>query len=311
MIAFLSKYLIVNMRKIWIIVWICVGSVVYAQTNKPKVHEVEVGESLYSIAKKYKVSVKDIFKINPSIADSTILPGQLIKIPVLIPSTSPKMPQNTTVQPGKSSTTTSTPKSVAPTKTVPTSTSKSVFHEVEQDQTLYSIARKYSVSVEDLQKWNNIKDASIKPGTKLIISPNGPLKYVDGVKEVKTLNPSTTPVRTNITYNDVQDMYYQNYLDAKSTGREDVIERGTAAKLQTENAMMGNNYFALHKTATIGSILKVKNLVNNKYCFVKVIGKLPETGENENILMRISGAAQKDLGINLDKCYVELIYYPL
>jgi LysM repeat protein len=288
---------------------------VYAQNNKPKVHEVEVGESLYSIAKKYKVSVKEIFKINPSIADSTILPGQLIKIPILTPSSSPKIPQNSTVKssttPTKSPAATQSSQSVTPSKTVPAASTKSVFHEVEQDQTLYSIARKYSVSVEDLQKWNNIKDANIKPGTKLVISPNGPLKYVEGVKEVKTLNPSTTPVRTNITYNDVQDMYYQNYLDAKSTGRDDVIERGTAGKLQTENAMMGSNYFALHKTATIGSILKVKNLVNNKYCFVKVIGKLPETGENENILMRISGAAQKDLGINLEKCYVELIYYPL
>ena len=287
-----------------------------AQTSKPKVHEVEIGESLYSIAKKYKVSVKQIYKINPSIADSTILPGQLIKIPTT-PVVAPTkvVTPNTTVKPttpSKPTNTTTTPtKTNVSTKPIPSSTSKAVFHEVEQDQTLYSIARKYSVSVEDLQKWNNLKDVNIKPGSKLIISPSGPLKYVEGEKEVKTINPSTTPVRTSITYNDVQDMYYQNYLDAKSTGRDDVIERGTAARLQTENAMMGNNYFALHKTASIGSVIKVKNLVNNKYCFVKVIGKLPETGENENILMRISGAAQKDLGINMDKSYVELLYYPL
>ncbi len=297
------------MRKIWIVICICLGSVLYAQTSKPKVHEVEVGESLYSIAKKYKVSVKEIYKINPSISDSTIIPGQLIKIPVTTAITPSKTPSN---NPAVKSSIPVKTTPTTPVKTVPaTNTAKSVYHEVEQDQTLYSIARKYSVSVEDLQKWNSLKDVNIKPGTKLIISPNGPLKYVEGEKEVKTLNPSPKPVKTIITYNDVQDMYYQNYLDAKSTGRDDVIERGTAAKLQTENAMMGNNYFALHKTATIGSIIKVKNLVNNKYCFVKVIGKLPETGENENILMRISGAAQKDLGINLDKSYVELLYYPL
>ena len=43
-------------------------------------HTIEKGESLYIIAKKFSVSVDDIFKINPGLTDK-IKPGQIIKIP--------------------------------------------------------------------------------------------------------------------------------------------------------------------------------------------------------------------------------------
>jgi membrane-bound lytic murein transglycosylase D len=45
-------------------------------------------------------------------------------------------------------------------------------HEVGAGDTLYSISRRYSLTVDQLRKYNNIgKDTAIRPGQKLKLSP--------------------------------------------------------------------------------------------------------------------------------------------
>jgi hypothetical protein len=44
-------------------------------------HLVEVGENLFRIAQSYNSTVEDIWLINPSLIDNTIIPGQVIKVP--------------------------------------------------------------------------------------------------------------------------------------------------------------------------------------------------------------------------------------
>lgn len=47
---------------------------------------------------------------------------------------------------------------------------KSMFHTVQKGDTLYSISRKYNVSVDKLRKLNNLdKDSSIYPGDNLVV----------------------------------------------------------------------------------------------------------------------------------------------
>lgn len=43
-------------------------------------------------------------------------------------------------------------------------------YQVRQTDTLYSIARRFGISVEQLKKWNNLSDSSIKIGQTLVIS---------------------------------------------------------------------------------------------------------------------------------------------
>ena len=55
-------------------------------------------------------------------------------------------------------------------------------------------------------------------------------------------------------------------------------------------------YLALHKTAPMGSLVKVINRMTNKEVEVRVVGNLPETGLNRNVLLRLSSAAYEKLG---------------
>lgn len=50
-------------------------------------------------------------------------------------------------------------------------------------------------------------------------------------------------------------------------------------------------YLALHRTAPIGTLVQVRNEFNNQSLWVKVIGRLPDTGVNDKILVKLSAQA--------------------
>ncbi len=107
-------------------------------------HKVEVKETLYSISRKYSAKVEDIKAANTDLkADISI--GQILRIPYkgTIPSTNPSSSSNFKI------------------------------HTVEKKETLYSISKLYSISVETLLKANQGADAGLKEGQELKIPVNG------------------------------------------------------------------------------------------------------------------------------------------
>ena len=104
-------------------------------------HTVEKGETIYQIALKYQVTPFDIFRLNPDakngIQENTIL---------LIPKTASKVVSQET---------------------------KNIIHEVKAKETLYSIAKEYEITVDQINEWNEelLKDG-LKKGD-LILTANG------------------------------------------------------------------------------------------------------------------------------------------
>ena len=102
--------------------------------NSYILHEVEAGETLYALSRKYGASVQEIKDANGSGVNSLNV-GQK----VLIPYNPDLFSQGNTV------------------------------HVVKSSETLFSISRKYGVMVDDLKKWNNISGNSISIGQKLVV----------------------------------------------------------------------------------------------------------------------------------------------
>ena len=288
------------------------------------IHVVDLGETLYSISKKYSSPMGEIWKYNPTIVDSVIVPGQILKIPfnekafqkpvVKTPPVSNVKPVITKPTPEVKPVITTKP--VAPVSTivqpkVKFDSTKIVYHLVEKGQTLYSISRTYNQPVEKIVDWNDLGETpNIQPGQKLIISPFGPIKVIDDKKVVVELKPSPTPVKTKVALNDQQDFLFDEFSKQKSASKAgSKSERGSSTWLETGSPMMKSNYFCLSKTAPIGTIVKVTNLVNQKYVLLKVIGKLPNTQENNDILLRISPAAKKDGVFFEGKNFTQIDYY--
>lgn len=216
------------------------------------------------------------------------------------------------------------PKPVTPAPAIPVannSDNNTIVHEVTEGQTLYAIARKYGVDIVSLKEWNNLPDYNVQFGANLIIYLNQDEEELPVKVEEKTIPKEPVakplekkdlpaPVKASIQVNSLQDMMYQHYLDAKSRGTNPQKEKVSLAWLKSEGGKSSTNYFALHKTAPSGTIIKITNLINKKYVFVKVIGKLPENSENKNIALKVSPAAKSELGLGGEKAYVETTYYP-
>ncbi len=47
----------------------------------------------------------------------------------------------------------------------------STFHAVARGETVFSIAQRYGVTVEELRKWNGLKGNAIRRGQRLWVSP--------------------------------------------------------------------------------------------------------------------------------------------
>ena len=74
------------------------------------------------------------------------------------------------------------------------------------------------------------------------------------------------------------------------------VETGIGAYVSDVN-LNQNRYYALHRTAPKGTIIKVTNTMNGQYVYVKVVGSLPDTGDNNNQVIKVSEAAAKKMGV--------------
>ncbi|MFZ4679911.1 MAG: LysM peptidoglycan-binding domain-containing protein [Flavobacterium sp.] len=142
--------------------------------NPSDFYEVQKGDNLFSIAKKFNVSLEDLKKWN-NLNDSNVEQGSKLAL------------VNNDEEPAKESTY----------KTE----LKITEHIVDRGETLGSIARKYDVSISDIKDWNKIEDSNIQLGVKLIVGK----KYV-----VSTDTKNTQTKKENIAVNDRDEvkLYY-------------------------------------------------------------------------------------------------------
>lgn len=76
-----------------------------------------------------------------------------------------------------------------------------------------------------------------------------------------------------------------------------------------DNAKSNRKFLALHKTAPSGTMIKIRNETNNREIFVRVVGKLAESEENADTLVKISKSAYDKLEANDSRFKVEVTYF--
>ncbi len=132
-----------------------------AQANKREVnfliHKVSVGDTIFSLAKKYNTSVEAIKNLN-GISERKLKVGMELKIPLKEDSQSlPKEDPFSSPKRGESL------ESVVITYTV------------KKGDTLKKIAQKYGISAEELEKINQLRDKNLRPGQKLYVKILAPI----------------------------------------------------------------------------------------------------------------------------------------
>ncbi|HEY3430246.1 MAG TPA: peptidoglycan-binding protein, partial [Cyclobacteriaceae bacterium] len=90
-------------------------------------------------------------------------------------------------------------------------------------------------------------------------------------------------------------------------GSDEIVEAGLAELIEGTDG--NRKYLALHRTAPAGTILKIRNEMNNREVFVRVMGKLPDTALTDKLVIKISKSAYDRLGAIDQRFRVEVTYY--
>jgi LysM repeat protein len=261
-------------------------------------HTVAQKETLFSISKLYNVPVDDLKKWNNLTGISLDIGQQLIVRKKSGTSTAVSVVQSGNVKNAEG------------------------VHTVSQKETMYSIARQYGISVDELKTWNNLEANELKIGQTLVVR-----RPSNSSSPVRQQNPANAATTISTPVKEVQrPPVAQNSEAQKNTGAvknepreqtirisetvkngDEVIETGVAELI--EGTEGNRKYLALHRSAPVGTILKVRNEMNNREVFVRVMGKLPDTALTDKLVIRVSKSAYDRLGAIDQRFRVEVTYY--
>ncbi|MBF9221389.1 DPBB and LysM peptidoglycan-binding domain-containing protein [Hymenobacter ruricola] len=275
-------------------------------------HRVAAGETLTALTRRYHVTLEQLTAANPQIKNGLGI-GQIVFVP--------RPPAGKTA-------------AAAPAKTSAAAGALPGKHTVAKGETLFAIARKYQVSPDELIRLNKLPaNGSVRVGQQLIVAgaaaeasapapaatpaAPAPVRPVE-VEAVPTTTVAKTPppapdkpaqIATVTPAPAEKEKEKEEERTPTRAGEllSRVVESGLGAPIEKS---VTDKYLALHKTAPVGTIMQVRNSMNGLSVYVRVIGKLPDTGENNNILVRLSPRAVQKLGTADSRFRVETNYIP-
>lgn len=222
-----------------------------AKTNsQTKTHLVLAKETLFGIEKKYGVSDKVLKKANPFLEKEGLQIGQTL----VIPSNA------------------ATKTSVVTVKSSNVKKEAVVYHEVLPKETKYSIAKKYGITIAELEKKNPEVVSNLPVGYKLIIKGNAPkVDKIVAVIESKKETAKPNPVKV------VAPINYLNY---------EVKSKETLYSLSKMFGMSQEELITLNPTlaygVTEGMVIKVPSTVVIPQESKKVYSSLSKkSGDND------------------------------
>lgn len=106
-----------------------------------------------------------------------------------------------------------------------------------------------------------------------------------------------------------QNPFEEQYLQQmKQPGVQTAQVKGAATWFASNIPAGSRKYYVLFDSCSRGEVVRITNLVSGNFIYARVLDQIPKLGENAGIVIRISDAARKDLGVNTSRFYAEVDY---
>jgi len=253
----------------------------YENGRKMIIHKLEAKETYYGLSRRYQVPVKDIIAANNNkalkIGDTIRVPQETMDIPGSTPASD-----------------TTTPQQSAPVPVL--AEGEYTAYKVGKGETLFTIAKRFIISVESIKRANGLTSDAVQAGTILKI-PNEEL-------------PPPPPTVNEIIVQDADTAASNGAeldIPANRYGIRELTEKGLGVWID-DLSQEGGSMLALHKTAPVGTVIKITNPMTQRTTFAKVVGKFADTAETQNAIIVISKSAASLIGVLDRRFQVEIAY---
>jgi len=256
----------------------------YVDGQKVIIHKLTPKETYYGLGRRYQVPVKQIITANNNKA---LKVGDTLRIPV--GDTPPAVASGNRVQRDTATGGQPAVPNLAP--------QDYTTYKVSRGETLAIISKRFMISVGTIKRANGLTDETelLEEGT-LIKVPN---------KELPAVEPSTA--LSDIISDDSSSVASAPELPANRYGIREMTEKGIGVWIDDLN-QVGGNMLALHKTAPVGTVVKITNPMTNRTTFAKVVGKFNDSAETKDAIIVISKSAANLIGVLDRRFQVEIAY---
>jgi LysM repeat protein len=235
-------------------------------------HIMAQGQTLFGLSRFYGLQLEELYHYNPEMRERTpaILDTVLIPIPrkAILPYTYPEY---------------------ARWKGAP------LFYTVQRGETLYQIARRYfSVPVDSLKAYNRLYADNIQPGDRLFIGWMSTKGIPDSIRSF-TGHPlwgQSHSLRTH-------------YMRERKTQIEKE-QQGYGNRILTENS--GSDLVVLHNEAKVNTVVALKNPLNNRIVFARVIGPIPPGTYPVGTVVVTSDLVARMLAVKDERFFIRVKY---
>ena len=176
-----------------------------AVPKKPvEVIEVQQGDTLYAISKRYRVAISELMALN-NLQNPNIRPGQKLNVPGgkravaqrPTPAVAAETPAPAPVKPTKAARVAPVPAAAPPAPVAAAAPAPADWHgsyTVAPGDSLFAIARKHNIKAADLQSVNNITEPTkVRPGTVLKVPGDAAAPAAAVVAEAPAAAPAAPP----------------------------------------------------------------------------------------------------------------------
>ncbi len=263
--------------------------------KKVIIYKLEPKDNYYSIGRKYGISPKIIMDFNKNMALNI---GTIIRIPTQI----------------------NFEDSAPVANVLNTYNAPSIIHTVAKKETLYSISAMYGMKMEDLKKLNKLTTNALSIGKILnVINYKAAEQNTQVVKDTTKEIPKQTPeepkkdtpkVYPVITEKKREDTTATNpvkEIPRNKYGITELEEKGTAVWIDDKNLDATKSY-ALHRTAPVGTIVKITNPMSGRSVFAKVVGRYTENETTKDVIIVVTRATAEAIGVIDKRFYVNIGY---
>ncbi len=251
------------------------------------VHSISAKDTYYQLSRVYGISVKEIMaannKKNLRVGDEALIPMVEIVAPKSTPEPTPKVEE-----PTKKEREINFPSNNVSAKIL-------TEYKIGFNETLFSIAKRFGTTVDDIKKLNNLTSDVLQEGQTLKI-PDGTVVETQEIIESSSSNlPIPEKEKEEIEF------------EANRYGIREKKEKGIGMWMEDLESA-GKNNLALHRTAPVGTILKITNPLTKSVTFAKVVGKFTNTAESHDAIVILSKSVASNIGAFDKRFLIEITY---